>query len=382
MNPSLILIGMALFTWGIGEGMYFYFVPIYLEQLGASPVGIGTIFGFFGVMMLLAHAPSGYLSDRIGRRPLLVLNWVVGFLAAFLMALATSLELFVVGYLIYGLTASVTSPLFSYVTAARGKMTAGRAMTLTSAAFSLGMIFGPMSGGWIGEGYGLRTIFMASSGIFFVSLLLMFFLRPQPRDTFAEGEAGESLFANTRYLMMLGVIFVTTFAMYLPQPLTPNFLKNVHGLSISQMGWVGTVGSVGNFVLNLLLGSLNARVGFLLGQALVGLFALAIWKGTGIPIYMLGYFLLGGFRAARMLAFAQVRDLIHQAQMGLAYGFAETSGSLATILAPLLAGYLYDSNPASIYTLSLFLIPLAIAFTLAFSPRGKLQTRGEIQNVA
>ena len=377
MNPSLIFIGLALFTWGIGEGMYFYFVPIYLEQLGASPVGIGTIFSFFGVMMLLAHAPSGYLSDHMGRRPLLIINWVVGLFAMIIMSLAPSLWLFVTGYLIYGLTASVTSPLFSYVTAARGKMSAGRAMTLTSAMFSLGMIFGPTTGGWIGEQYGLRTIFMVAVGTFSISLIFLFFLRPQPRDEFAENEAGESLFANTRYLTMLGVIFVTTFAMYLPQPLTPNFLNNVRGLTIIQMGWVGTVGSAGNFVLNILLGSLNSRLGFVVGQVLVALFALVIWKGTGIPLYMLAYFLLGGFRAARMLAFAQVRDLIHQAQMGLAYGFAETAGSLATILAPLLAGYMYDNNPASIYVLSLLLIPAAIAVTLIFSPREKLQS-GEV----
>ena len=375
MNPSLVFVGLSLLTWGIGEGMFFYFVPIYLEQLGANPVGIGTIFGFFGVMMLLAHAPSGYLSDRLGRRPLLIINWVLGFLATMLMSLASSLWVFVMGYLIYGLTASVTSPLFSYVTAARGNMTTGRAMTLTSAMFSLGMIFGPTTGGWIGEHYSLRTIFMVATGIFFVSLILLFFLRPQPRDKFAEDEGGDNLFTNTRYLTMLGVIFVVTFAMYLPQPLTPNFLKNVRGLTLIQMGWVGTVGCAGNFVLNILLGSLNARLGFVLGQASVASFALIIWRGSGIPIYMLAYFLLGGFRAARMLAFAQVRNLIHQAQMGLAYGFAETVGSLATILAPLLAGYLYDNEPASVYALSLFLLPTAMIVTLIFSPREKLALR-------
>jgi len=378
VNPNLILVGVSLFTWGIGEGMFFYFVPIYMEQLGASPMGIGTIFGSFGVMMLLAHAPSGYLSDRIGRRPLLIANWVLGFLAAFLMAIGTSLWVFVAGYLIYGLTASVTSPLFSYVTAARGKMTAGRVITLTSAMFSLGLIFGPLTGGWIGENFSLRTIFMVSSGVFFISLLFMLFLRPQPRDTYPEGQAKARLFANSRYMTMLGIIFVTTFAMYLPQPLTPNFLKNVRGLTIGQMGWVGTIGSAGNFALNLLLGSLNARLGFVLGQAAVGLFALVIWRGSGIPLYMLGYFLLGGFRAARMLAFAQVRELIHQAQMGLAYGIAETSGSLATILAPLLAGYMYDNNPASIYPLSLLLVTIGVIISLVFAPRDKRQLAKEV----
>jgi predicted MFS family arabinose efflux permease len=354
--------------------MYFYFVPIYLEQLGAAPVQIGSIFSVFGFMMLIAHVPSGYFSDRWGRRQLLYLNWIVGILAMAIMALAPSLWLFAAGYWVYGLTASVTSPLFSYVTAARGKMSAGRVMTLISAAYSMGMIFGPSTGGWIGEYYGLRTIYMVAIVIFIVSLIFLSFLRPQPRDELAENERGASLFANPRYMTMLGIIFLTTFAMYLPQPLTPNFLKGERGLSIVQMGWVGTAGSAGNFALNLLLGSLNARTGFILGQVMVGLFSLAIWKGTGIPFYMMGYFLLGGFRAARMLAFAQVRSVIIQAQMGLAYGIAETLGSLAIILAPLIAGYLYEDVPESVYPLSLLLLLGAMTVTLMFSPKEESQT--------
>jgi len=374
LNPSLIFISISLFTWGIGEGMYLYFVPIYLEQLGATPLQIGSIFSAFGFMMLIAHVPSGYFSDKWGRRQLLHLNWIVGILAMVIMALAPSLWMFAAGYWIYGLTASVTSPLFSYVTAARGKMTAGRVMTLVSAAFSMGMIFGPSTGGWIGENYGLRTIYKAAIGIFLVSLVFIFFLRPQPRDEFEEHERGASLFANPRYMTMLGIIFLATFAMYLPQPLTPNFLKGERGLSIVQMGWVGTAGSAGNFALNLLLGSLNARTGFILGQVLVGLFSLAIWKGTGIPYYMLGYFLLGGFRAARMLAFAQVRSVILQAQMGLAYGIAETLGSLAIVLAPLITGYMYEGAPESVYPLSLLLLLGAMIVTLIFSPKEESQT--------
>ena len=93
---------------------------------------------------------------------------------------------------------------------------------------------------------------------------------------------------------------------------------------------------------------------------------------------MLGYFLMGGFRAARMLAMAQVRVLIHQAQMGLAYGITEAGNSAALILAPLLAGYLYERDPASIYSLSLFLIAIGVIISLAFAAREKRQVVEEI----
>lgn len=369
MNSSLILVGTALFTWGVGEGMFLYFVPLYLEQLGANPITIGTIFGVFGFVMMVTHIPAGYLADRIGRRPLIRVAWIVGLVSAWLMGLAPALPLFVVGYVLYGVTGFVMSPLFSYVTAARGKLTAGRAMTLTSAMFNLGAVIGPISGGWIGENFSMKTIFLLSAFVFAISTVVIFFLRPQPRDEQDDENNSLSLLTNMRFLVFLSVVFFVMFATYLPQPLSPNFLQNERNVNLSMIGVIGSVGSLGNVAFNLVLGQMNARLGFVLGQIFVGFFALSLWKGTGLPWYVLGYFLMGGFRVARMLAMAQVRLLIHKAQMGLAYGMTEAGNSAALILAPLLAGYLYDKNPASVYPFSLLLITIGVFISLIFIPR-------------
>lgn len=371
MSPSLILVGISLFTWGIGEGMFLYFVPLYLQQLGAEPFVIGTVYSAFGFVMLLAHIPAGYLSDRLGRRPLIRAAWILGLIATWVMALGLSIQIFVVGFVLYGVTGFVSSPLFSYVTAARGKLTAGRAMTLTSAMYNLGAVLGPVSGGWIGEHFSLRTIFLYSAMIFAVSTALVFFLKPQARDLHDDQNNARTLLRNTRFLGYLGLVFFVMFAMYLPQPLTPNFLQNERGITLSQMGAIGSLGNLGNVVFNLVLGQFNSGIGFALGQVCVGLFAFLIWKGSGQPWYMLAYFLMGGYRAARMLAMAQVRLLIHQSQMGLAYGMAEAGNSFALILAPLLAGYLYDKDPASIYPLSLLLVTIGIIISFVFAPREK-----------
>jgi len=378
MNPSLVMVGMALFTWGVGEGMFLYFVPLYLQQLGANPIMIGSVFSVFGFVMMISHIPAGYLADRIGRRPMIRAAWFFGLVAAWVMGLAPTLPLFIVGYVLYGVTGFVMSPLFSYVTAARGKLTAGRAMTLTSAMFNLGAVIGPVSGGWIGEQFSMRTIFLFSAGVFVISMIVVLFLKPQPRDEHDSESVSQNLLTNVRFLSFLSVVFFVMFAMYVPQPLSPNFLQNERGISLSQMGLIGSVGSLGNVAFNLILGQLNVRLGFVIGQVCVVLFAFLLWKGTGQAWYMLGYFLMGGFRAARMLAMAQVRVLIHQAQMGLAYGMTETGSSLAMILAPLLAGYLYDKDPASIYPLSLLLITMGVVISIVFAPREKREPAKEI----
>jgi hypothetical protein len=143
----------------------------------------------------------------------------------------------------------------------------------------------------------------------------------------------------------------------------------VRGISLSQLGLIGSIGSLGNVFLNLILGQFRSSTGYMLAQTLVGLGVLTLWRGTGLPWYSAGYFLLGGYRAARALAFAQVRGMIQQAQMGLAYGIVETFSTLGIILAPLLAGFLYEREPTSIYTLSLLLIVLGLIISLLFAPR-------------
>jgi MFS family permease len=368
MSIDLILLSVSLFTWGIGEGMFIYFQPIYLQQLGANTMTIASVFSAFGLAMMVAHIPAGYLADRIGRKPLIVAAWTSGLLAAWIMALARTLPVFVTGMLFYGFTAFVSAPMNSYATAARGKLSPVRVMTLISAAFNLGAVLGPVSGGWIGNRYGLQTVYLVSACIFIVSTAMMMFLRGQPREVHDPAAPPAKLWQNARLVSFLGIILLTMFVMYLPQPLTPRFLQNERGLSLESIGLLGSFGSLGNSLLALVLGQFAARSGFLLAQVLVAAFSVLLWKGTGLPWYALGYFLLGGYRSARSLIYAQIRPLIHPAQMGLAYGVAETFSSLAVMLAPLLAGVLYTRDAALVYPVSVGLVGVMVIVSGIFAP--------------
>ena len=372
MSIDLLLLSISLLTWGIGEGMFIYFQPIYLQQLGANTLTIASVFSLFGLAMMVAHIPAGYLADRIGRKPLLVAAWIAGVLATGVMALARALPLFIVGMLIYGFTAFVSSPLNSYITAAHGKLSLVRAMTLVSAAYNLGAILGPITGGWIGEHHGLRSVYLVAACIFFVSTVMLFFLRKQPREIHDPAAPPEKLWRNTRFVSFLGVIFLAMLVMYLPQPLAPRFLQNERGLSLESIGLLGSVGSLGNTLLALVLGQFAARTGFLLAQVSVAAFSLLLWRGTGLGWYALGYFLLGGYRSVRSLIYAQIRPLIHPAQMGLAYGVAETFSSLAVTLAPLLAGVLYARDPVLVYPVSLGLLGAMLMVSGIFTPHEKV----------
>ena len=369
MNRSLIFIAFALFTWGIGEGMFANFQPIYLMQLGSNPQQIGFILSLFGVAMAVTHIPAGYLADRFGRRPLLVTAWVLGFFSAAVMASARTLPWFVVGMLMYGLTAFVSSPLSSYVAAARGKWTIGQTLTLTSGMFNLGMVLGPLAGGWIGEHYGLRATYYFVSAIFAVSTVIMAQTKRQPVEHHDSAVSPFSVLSNARFLLFLGVMGFAVFAMYLSQPLTPNFITDVRGFSLTDAGLIFTAGALGNALITIFLGRFNPRFGYPVAQALVGIFALFIWHGTGLGWFVAGYFLLGGFRATRPLAAAQARELVQESQMGLTFGIMETVSAIIFIITPTLAGFIFARDPNLPYPLSVGLLAVSIVATLILLPR-------------
>jgi hypothetical protein len=185
-------------------------------------------------------------------------------------------------------------------------------------------------------------------------------------ETHKDSEVKGKLHHNNRFLLFLGLSSLTVLATYLPQPLTPNYLQNQHHLSLTVIGWMGAIGYLGNAVLALSFGSLNAISGFLIGQMLVGLSALILWRGDNTFWFGLAYFTLGGFRLLRSMALAYSRSIIHSADTGLAFGIIETCNYIAVILAPALAGLLYDYNPLSVYITSLGLIGIVFLINLKF----------------
>ena len=370
MNRNLPFIATALLLWGFGEGMFFNFVPIYLDkQFLLNEYQIGLVLGAFGVSMAITHIPAGRLADRVGRKPLLLIAWLLGLISTLIMGSALSLPLFLVGLFGYGLTAFVSAPMSSYMTAARGAWPVGTVLSLTTATFGMGMALGPVTGGWIGDHYGMRMSFFVASVVFVLSNVAMFSIEAQPIDHHDPQSPPPQLLSNQHFVALMVVLAFAIFSMYLAQPLTPNFLEGVRGLSLSETGIIFTAGALGNSLMAILFSRVPPRRGFILSQMLVILFAIFIWKGTSLTIFALGYFLLGGFRAGRPMAMAQARELVHDSQMGVTYGIMETISSVIFILTPPIAGILFERDPRIVYPLAIGLILISIVVSYRFSPR-------------
>lgn len=351
---SLAMVAVSMFIWGLGEGLFIFFLPLILQQWEADAVQIGAVLSMIGVMMALVQVPSGYLSDRYGTRPLFLSGMVLGIAAAVVMALANSLPIMVAGMLALGLTSFISAPINSYITSLRGSWSVQRALTFVGASLSVGAILGPVLGGRIADTSGLSTVFRYSAGLYLISTLVILLAgRPSRQEAPESSIHLVSPLANPRFLGLLVIVFFTIIALSVPQQLTSMYLQEVHHLSIQQIGMMGTIASLGTALIMFVLGNLHPTAGMLVGQLLLAGFALFMWQGQSVAAFYAGYFLVGGYRLYRSMALAYSRSLVRAGDTGLAYGLVDTGNALAVIVAPLAAGFLYNYRPEAVYIASL-----------------------------
>jgi MFS family permease len=373
---NLILIAVTMFLWGLGEGLFIFFLPLTLQRWEVSTVVIGGILSMIGVVMTLVQVPSGYLSDRLGTRPLILVGMGVGIVSALVMAFASSLILFTGGLLAIGLTSLINPPLNSFVTSLRGKWTVQRAMTFIGAAATIGGILGPMIGGKIADTYGLDVVFRYSAGLYVASMLVFLFTRraqvqPEPEPETAIQKV--SPLKNLRFLGLLAILIVTIVFLSVPQQLTSMYLQNIQHISTQQIGMMGTVSGIVTALVMLVLGNLSPAIGMAIGQLMIAGFALLMWRGQGLVAFFAGYALIGGYRLYRVMALAYSRSLVDQNNVGLAYGLVDTANALAMIAAPLLAGVLYDFQPVAVYTVSLVALIVTMGLNYFFMKKKRAE---------
>lgn len=367
---NLAVIAVSIFFWGLGEGLFIFFLPLTLQRFDASTVLIGGILSMIGVVMTLVQVPSGYLSDRFGTRPLILGGMALGIASALVMAFAQGMTLFAGGLLAYGATSLINPPLNSFVTSLRGKWTVQRAMTFIGAAGTIGGILGPVIGGKIADAYGLDIVFRYSTALF-ITAALIFLLAHRSAEQAAPEPIEEPVkkinpLTNPRFLGLLAILILTIVFLSVPQQLTSMYLQNIKHLSTQQIGMMGTVSGIVTALMMLVLGNLNPSIGMFIGQVMIASFALLMWRGNGLFAFFAGYALIGGYRLYRVMALAYSRSLVQEGNVGLAYGLVDTGNALAMIAAPLLAGVLFDIQPTAVYTVSLGVLVITMGLNYFF----------------
>jgi DHA1 family tetracycline resistance protein-like MFS transporter len=142
----LLVIFLTIFVNLVGFGIIIPLLPFYAETFGASPFLIGLLFASFSIGQLIASPLLGELSDRFGRRPVLIFS-LIGTVVSFVMlALAQSLTMLFVARLVDGLSGGNITTARAYIADITPEEGRARAYGLLGAAFGLGFVIGPALG--------------------------------------------------------------------------------------------------------------------------------------------------------------------------------------------------------------------------------------------
>jgi DHA1 family tetracycline resistance protein-like MFS transporter len=151
MTRPLLVIFLTIFVNLIGFGIIIPLLPFYAETFGASPIVIGLLFAVFSLCQLLAAPALGDLSDRWGRRPILIFS-LVGTVVSFVMlAMAHSIVMLFLARIVDGLSGGNISTARAYVADVTEPKDRAKAYGLIGAAFGLGFIMGPALSGLLSQ---------------------------------------------------------------------------------------------------------------------------------------------------------------------------------------------------------------------------------------
>jgi DHA1 family tetracycline resistance protein-like MFS transporter len=183
MNKPLIVIFTAIGLDAVGIGLIFPILPRLLKDVthvvNVAPY-VGIMTALYAVMQFIFAPVLGALSDRIGRRPVLLISLAGAAINYVVMAFAPQLWMLLIGRAIAGLTSANISVATAYITDISPEDERARRFGLFNAMFGVGFIIGPVLGGVLGD-YWLRLPFIAAAALNAGNLLLALFVLPESR---------------------------------------------------------------------------------------------------------------------------------------------------------------------------------------------------------
>mgnify|MGYP000547997753 CR=1 FL=1 len=389
MNRPLTVIFAAVILDAIGIGLIFPILPTLLADVlhtdNVAPY-IGVMTALYAVMQFVFAPVLGALSDRLGRRPVLLLSLSGAAVNYLFLAMAPSLWLLLLGRAIAGLTSANMAVASAYLTdMTPPEQRAGR-FGLFNAMFGVGFIIGPILGGLLGD-YWVRLPFIAAAALNFGNLLLAFVLLPESRQPSREtlDLAALNPLRLLRWVFTLKSLWPVIVVFFIFST-TGEAYGTVWALwgreSFAWNGlWIGlSLGSFGicqaliqAFLPGPAVRLLGERATIVTGTvcACLGLTVMALARDGWMIFAIMPVFALAGIGvpALQSLATRQVED----SQQGQFQGVVAAALSLSSIVGPLLFSSLYVAVraqwPGAIWlsVIAVYLLSLPLVLGLRFN---------------
>lgn len=342
----------------IGFGLVIPLLPFYAERFNASPQTVTVLLATYSLAQMITAPIWGRLSDRVGRRPVLMVSMGVAALAYLWLGFADALWMLFAARALGGACAGNIAAANAYIADVTTPENRARGMGMIGAAFGLGFIIGPALGGVV-AGNNLATADLRSPGLIACALSLIAFLGVLfvLKESLAQGRAPRprkgriaalrDALARKTLARLLLIFFLAILAFGGMEAVFALWAMAQFGWGPEQIGYIFTyVGVLSAVMQGGLIGRLAARFGeeklLISGLSLIALGLLAIPLAHDLPVLIVAVSCLAlGMGAMQPSLNSLISRRAGAEEQGEVMGVAQSIASLSRVLGPLLAGVLF-----------------------------------------
>ena len=363
-RASLLVLFLTVFIDLIGFGMVIPFLSFYAREYGASGIAVGAVVGVYSIMQFFFAPVWGRLSDRVGRRPVLLISLMASFTGYLLFAFTRSLTVLFASRVIAGIGGANIGTAQAYIADSTTPEGRAKGMGLIGAAFGLGFILGPPLSGIlaeVGTSHGLPGNLLpglVAAGLSFTAFLVALSVLAESKPPDLVPRSGvppqfdrriwRYLGDNALLASLMAGLFLTLLAVagmevsvtihgrerfgFRPRDMAYLFLFMGVIVAGIQGGLIGRLAKKFGEKGLIVIGAASFTVGFVLVPL--------IWQ---VPLLYAVAFLIA---IGQGLCYPSLTSLVSktapESERGSMLGLATSVGSLARFLGPLVSGFLYD----------------------------------------
>ena len=381
-NTNLMILFFTMVIMMLGFGIIIPIMPFFITRYGAGGSALGGMMAVFSIMQFLSSPIWGDLSDRYGRKPIIIIGVLGNALSMVMFGLATTLPLLFLSRALAGFLSAATMPtamaFISDSTTARDR---GQGMGLIGAAMGVGMIIGPGIGGWLG-GASLSTPFFVAAGLSLAAGILIWAILPESlpveKRIITPGRAVRmpdfkmmyrALYGPLGFLLFLA--FLVNFAMANFEGIFGLYAKERYAYGPEQVGSVLTViGVISTIIQGAVTGPATRKLGdewvillSLIASAVGFVLMLAAESFTAV-LLTVGFFVFSN--AMLRPAIASLTSKRASGGHGMVMGLNNAYQSLGRVVGPLWAGFFIDLNLSLPYGSAAVILLISFIMAIAW----------------
>jgi DHA1 family tetracycline resistance protein-like MFS transporter len=385
-KSGLPLIFLTVFIDLLGFGILIPILPSFaIKELGVDEAAVGIAIAIYSFVQFIFNPILGRLSDKHGRKPVIVMCLLINALGYVIFAFTSSYIILLASRIVAGVGGSSIAVAQAYIADVTTKENRSKGMGLIGSAFGLGFVFGPLIGGFLSK-LGYMETGLGAASFSFIAFIVTIILLPESnldrskvvatKRSILNTDAILKAFKNPSLAILISLFFILTFSFANIYGTFALLGLQVYGFTDLQNGYMfGIIGLSSALVQGGLIGPITKFFGkkriLIIGSFLI-MVTLAIipYAGNFLWLAVDSIFLSFGTGMLQPTLLSLISEVASEAEQGITLGVNQSLSALARMFGPLWGGFTFQylGYPFPFLTGAAFMF-LIVGATIFYIPK-------------